>query len=555
MVLTHNTAKLAYLALISFLLGFAPVEAAFVEDDVEVIYEVWGENAGDTFGFVLEPVGDLNADGVAEFLTSAPYYIEDSVQVGKAYLLDGATGAVLREHLGQTSAGRFGFRLASIGDFDSDDTADYAIGAPGDEGSAIDGEVFVYSGDLSLPVGTSLLWQHESTVPGARLGRGLGAAGDVDGDGYADVLAGAPLEDGQGSNSGTVYVYSGQTQEVIRFHEGSSGDRLGQSCRSIGQVTADEVAEYILGGPGGGVTGDGMALVIDGGSGEVLYSVEPEVSSAQEFAGFFANSPGDMNGDGVPDLFIGDYEDNGAGFRTGHTHLFDGSTGARFSYDITGDSPNDWNGFGGRELGDFDQDGSADFITNFFNNVGTAAPRAGRVVVYSGASGEVLRSITSLEGNASGSTGEWFGYDVTGIGDVNGDNIPDILVSAGLNNEAGSSAGKVYVIAGRWETPSSTPPLESAAVTLSLRAAQPNPFRAEVNVHLRLPRPAEIAVGIFDSSGRSVRRLQRGHLSAGDHVVVWDGKDDHGFEAAAGVYQVRLGSEGVSASAQVVHLK
>ncbi|MEZ4654862.1 MAG: FlgD immunoglobulin-like domain containing protein [Candidatus Eisenbacteria bacterium] len=521
-----------------------------------MIYSIPGEGAGDTFGFVLEAVGDLNGDGASEFVTSSPYRIESGLRVGKAYLIDGATGSVLRTHVGETVNGRFGFRVSPAGDFDADGTPDYAVSAPGDEGSLIAGAVYVYSGNLALIGAAALLWSEQSAVPGARLGRGLGAAGDLDGDGYGDLLVGAPHEDVGGTDTGTVYVISGRTHSTLRTHQGTALARLGYACAPLDDRDGDGVPEYLLGAPGGGSGGDGEVRVVDGATGATLLTLEPTSPSAQEFGGFFVSSPGDLDGDGHDDIFVGDYADNAAGPFTGHTYLFDGITGDPLPYEVAGDSANDWNGFGGRVIGDFDQDGRADFVTNFFHNPETGAPTGGRIVLYSGATGAALRTITSLEGNASGTYGEWLGYDVTGLGDVNGDGVPDILVSGALNDDAGPSAGMVYVIAGRLTTPAEVPESDADGTDrLPSLVLAPNPMRQNVRATFSLSTAGPASLTVYDAAGREVRRIFEGQMAGGIHRSSWDGSDAHGVPVSRGIYYLRLVTHEGGSTARVVRIR
>jgi hypothetical protein len=133
-----------------------------------------------------------------------------------------------------------------------------------------------------------------------------------------------------------------------------------------------------------------------------------------------------VNGDGTPDVYVGDYGDaNGDGRAAVHS----GSDGAELL---------SWRGgFGegltpGREAGDVDGDGRVDLVIGSY----TAGPAGeGKVQVFSGADGSAIRTITST------TPGENFGFDAVGIGDVDGNHSPDLLVSA-------ASGDTVYVIAG-----------------------------------------------------------------------------------------------------------
>lgn len=505
----------------------------FLEPDVEVIYEVTGEFAQAQFGFVSDVLSDLNGDGIPEWLTSAPFAPVSSQIRGRVYLMDGRTGAILRTHLGTTEGAAFGWRMAGVGDLDQDGFEDYGASAPGTTGIASDGEVTIWSGDLSRSPSEWELWHMGSDETNARLGHALDGIGDVNGDGWPDVLVGAPLRDTGGVDAGRVTIHSGADWAVLRIHDGSANaEQVGHSGGTVGDVTGDGIDDYIIGAPGWGPGRRGCAWVFNGASGDTLYQVTPDSPSARNFAQYFANSPGDMNGDGVNDLFVSDFVDVTHGPNTGRVYCYDGVTGAMFPYQIAGDNAQDWTGFGGRWAGDLDGDGCADFLTNFNHNPETGVALAGQVALVSGKTGTILRTITSLD------AGEWFGYDCTGLPDVNGDGLPEILVCAGPNSDAAPAAGKVYLIAGRVPSVSAAETVVPPP-TMRLLAA-PNPFRTALNLDLDIDIDGGIPVRVtvFDAGGRRLRRLHEGHLATGR--IGWDGRDADGREVAPGVYFVEL---------------
>jgi hypothetical protein len=150
------------------------------------------------------------------------------------------------------------------------------------------------------------------------------------------------------------------------------------------------------------------------------------------FGNFFVAGVGDVNGDGTPDIYAADYGDTTLGPGTGRAAVFSGIDGSQL-LSWTGSAAGE--GLGpGREAGDVNGDGRIDLVIGSYNS-SDGAPSAGKVQVFSGADGSLLRTITST------TPGEQLGFDAVGVGDQNGDGIPDLLVSA-------ASGETVYLIAG-----------------------------------------------------------------------------------------------------------
>ncbi|MBY5162463.1 FG-GAP-like repeat-containing protein [Salsipaludibacter albus] len=410
--------------------GTAAAAPGFLEDDVVVIDRLDGEEVNGWYGWVAANVDDVDGDGVDDL--AVPEINHSPAGAGKVTVYSGATREVLAEHLG-APGNNLGWSTSAAGDVDGDGVPDYAAGGPG--ASASDpGRVVVWSGadhgvllDLDGPAG--LLW-----------GFSVSAAGDVDGDGHDDVALGALFADG---NRGRVSVRSGADGTVLWSISGPKvGDLLGSALGLVGDVDGDGTQDLAVGATGGG-HGGGVAFVVSGVDGTILHRLNPQ-GDAVAFGQFFASGAGDVDGDGIGDVYVGDFAGGKANQAknppfSGAAYVFSGATGERL-HRFTGELPGE--GVGpGRGVGDVDGDGHADLVVAGYLS-GAGAPTAGKAWVRSGRTGDVLQEITST------TAGENFGVDALGLGDVDGDGRTDFVVTAVGLSFAGTAPGTAYVVAG-----------------------------------------------------------------------------------------------------------
>ena len=189
-------------------------------------------------------------------------------------------------------------------------------------------------------------------------------------------------------------------------------------------VNRDRVPDLIVGG-------GGTAYVFSGRDGRRLYALPPS-AAARQFGTFFVAGVGDVNHDHVPDVYGADYAAADNGPNSGFAGVYSGRDGTllRSWTGAAGD------GLGpGRGAGDVNRDHRPDLaIGSYLNSDG--APNAGKIELFSGATGAKLRTITST------TAGENLGFDAVGVGDVSRDHRPDLLASA-------AEGDTVYMIAGR----------------------------------------------------------------------------------------------------------
>ena len=216
-----------------------------------------GAAPGDRFGIALAGLGDVDGDGRSDYAIGAD---QEGTGRGTVRVLSGATGATLRVHVGALAGDALGAALVGLGDVDSDQVPDYALGAPLALGAA--GEVRVVSGASG-----ALVRVLQGTQAGGELGRSLAGGFDLDQDGAGDVLAGAPFDAG---GKGGVHAWSAATGAALASWSGSAGgDRFGQAVGVLDDLDGDGRVELAIGAPREdlGALDAGVARVVSGAGG------------------------------------------------------------------------------------------------------------------------------------------------------------------------------------------------------------------------------------------------------------------------------------------------
>ena len=458
------------------------------------IYSTTGEAAGDRLGWSAGTAGDVNGDGYADIVAGAPYY--GSANHGRVYVyLGSAVGlneTAAFSVTGEMAGSEFGIAVSTAGDVDGDGHTDILVGAKGHDGGK--GRADIYRGGPS-GLGATASFSVIGGASGDNLGGSVGMAGDVNGDGYADVVVGA---DGYSGGTGRAYVYLGGAAEVsaipILVATGeATGNGFGRSVGTAGDVNGDGYADLAAGAPGA-LGNTGRAYVYVGGASRVGSTPVFVATGEATDSGYgrSVGTAGDVNGDGYADLAVGADEYGGW---TGRAYVYLGgpaglSTSPAFT--ATGETVGDSFGRSVGSAGDVNGDGYADLAvsapgrnwgrayvfmggpaglspTPAFIATGETAGTAGDVngdgyadlavgvpsahgntgLVYvylggpAGLSATQVISVGSPLGAAE--TGEWFGRSLGAAGDVNGDGYADLAVGA---YRYGNYTGRVYVYEG-----------------------------------------------------------------------------------------------------------
>jgi len=399
--------------------------AQFLEPDVHVLYSLAGETAGDGFGFVGERIGDINGDGASEFLIGAP--AAGPQLSGKAYVYSGRDGTLLHVVTG-SPFNRIGVSVAGVGDVNKDGVPDYAVGGPGTRGGPVPqiGRVMVISGadhtTLFVATGNAHL---------DFFGRDINAAGDANGDGYPDIIVGAPFFSGIALFAGRVHLISGRDGSTVWIQEGKKAQaQLGAGVSGIADVDGDGLPEQAVAGTGAGPKNQGEAYVLSGRTGAYLRTLKPIISSAYALGDFFVHDAGDVDGDGLSDIYVADYGDTRLGPFTGRAYIYSGANEDKLRI-FNGENAGD--GFGcGRGVPDVDGDGAADVVSAAYTS-SAGASQGGKTYLLSGKTGKTIRTMTGT------TAGKQLGIDALPIGDVNADGKTDFLITG---------AGVAHVVAG-----------------------------------------------------------------------------------------------------------
>lgn len=259
-----------------------------------------------------------------------------------------------------------------------------------------------------------------------RLGTSVAAAGDIDQDGFLDFIVGAPGVDSGASNAGAVRVFSGRDGSILLSLSGSASDEgMGTFVTAVGDVDGDGVPDLFAGSPLADLAGDqsGVARVLSGKTGALLFRFDGHAQD--DSVGIAATAAGDLDLDGFADFAIGV-----PGQRTVEIHS--GKTGTLLT-----SFTNDVSSFGSAlaVAGDLDGDGVLDLI------VGAPFPghnASGHTIVVSGGTGAKLFEVKGRTAN------DGFGRSVSRASDVNGDGVPDLIVGAPVFYATAPGYAEVY---------------------------------------------------------------------------------------------------------------
>ncbi len=385
------------------------------------LFEKVGPTPKSSFGAAVAGVGDVDADGFVDFAVGAPRDDTLGADAGMVRVYSGYHGGVLFTLLGANAYDNFGLAIAAAGDVDGDGRADFAIAAPEEHTDAFEdaGVVRIFAGADGDVLGT--------LTGGAshdNFGAALAALGDANGDGNFELLVGVPGDDATANGAGRASVYDPSTLALGRsFFGAESGDHFGGAVAFAGDVNKDGAADVLVGAPQADPNGSNSGVAVaystaDGDELHVFFGDAPDEKTGASLAGL-----GDLDGDGFGDVAVGaPFAKNGGTARFGRVRIYSGKDGNAV-HTWYGDSKDDRFGWSVAGLGDVDGDGVGDVAVGAPHDDDEGS-KAGSVRLFSGADGDALATIHG------GSAGAEFGSAVAAVGDLTGDLAQELAAGA-----------------------------------------------------------------------------------------------------------------------------
>jgi Divergent InlB B-repeat domain/FG-GAP repeat/FG-GAP-like repeat len=441
------------------------------------------------YGVSVASAGDVNGDGYGDVIIGSDIFDNYTCSqgtcgngsMGAAFVFYGSAAGLSTTPdwvaYGPENADSFGNAVASAGDVNGDGYSDVIVGAPyyTNSDGIFSGGAFVYYGSahgLSASPDVVLAGT-KSDVPGgvfgsSWFGSAVGTAGDVNGDGYSDVIVGAPTYP-----VSPVIDHSG---EVLLYYGSASGISPTPSFVIYGKNRGDWTGSTV--GTAGDVNGDGYSDIIFHGSQDyhqdtiyVYYGSPSGITTSSKWMyesneletslGNSVSSAGDVNGDGFDDIVVGEPFNNGGYDQPGSVLVFYGSAnGLSASPDWTVNGTQDGDVYGGTVslAGDVNNDGYADIVVSNQDLLGDwSTDTNGLIDVYyggpAGLSAQPDWSVVSDQTTSviPGVFNEFFGQSVTTAGDIKGNNVSNLIAGApgfGLKDSGGNYyaySGKILV--------------------------------------------------------------------------------------------------------------
>ncbi|MGD8375349.1 MAG: FG-GAP-like repeat-containing protein [Acidobacteriota bacterium] len=450
-------------AAVGAVLVLAALAGAFATLTGDPVWTGSGGQESAAYGVSVAGAGDVNGDGFGDVLVGASLHDSGSPDTGRIFLYLGSayglTAWPQAVHDGANREAWLGYQVASAGDVNGDGFADIVAGSHGHSDEFLrQGGAFLWLGSAEGPwIGGDPVWAVVGDRPSAYLGKAVRSAGDVNGDGYDDIIVGAFGYSDSLVQQGAAFVYFGSPQGPSvtadwKVEGTEAVGYLGFSVCGAGDVNGDGYADVAVGAhlQDGILPDEGRVLVHLGGPDGPGESPVVVLSGGQAFArfGYVVAPAGDVNGDGYDDLLVGAPGSGDAMPGEGRVYTFLGSPdglGPDPAWFASGGQAGANFGVSAASVGDLNSDGYGDVLVGA-NQFDGSELNVGEVRLFPGGP-------DGLESQAAwirdgGRRGDLFGSSVAGAGDVNGDGFGDAIIGATAAGEFTFAEGEAYLFLG-----------------------------------------------------------------------------------------------------------
>ena len=435
-----------------------------------------GENTNDLAGAAVSGAGDVDADGFDDIIIGARRADPNIQDGGVAYIVHGPVSGDLdlanagARLIGERAYDYAGSRVSDAGDVNGDGFDDVLVGSFGEDtggnmASASNLVLGPMSGDIDL-ADAEAKFIGEAAKDHAMYG--LSDAGDVNDDGFDDILIGAKGNDQGGNWAGAAYIVLGPVSGDLdlafadaKMVGENNEDRAGIRVSGLEDTDGDGFADVLVGAHFNDTAAQnaGVGYIVNGpirgsfslGAADAILIGE----DLGDYVGLRSSGGGDVNGDGLSDAFIGGFETDAVVIQqqasTGylvHGYMVGDIDLATADAKLMGVFATGLRGLDVSDAGDVNNDGFDDLLVGSKfedtsgNNAGATylvlGPVAGTVNLEEDADVRILGDVF----------GDFLGFDVSGVGDTDGDGFDDFVLGAYGEDTAASSAGAGYLFLG-----------------------------------------------------------------------------------------------------------